>query len=152
MSPALPGGTLPIYSRSGTLFGYDPNFVTPYTQNFNLSVTSSVPRNITVDIRYIGTQSKKQESDINLNTNNIYFNGELIDALDAARRGEDPLLLTQMMAGLNLSGAPASEGYATRERSIAAASIRPGPLICVATQRTAQTCSTVTTWLLSTPY
>ena len=36
VSPALPGGTLPIYSRSGTLFGYDPNYVTPYTQNFNL--------------------------------------------------------------------------------------------------------------------
>ena len=67
---------------------------------------------MTVDIRYIGTQSKKQESDINLNTNNIYFNQELFNALDAARRGEDPLLLTQMMAGLNLSGAPASEGYA----------------------------------------
>ena len=86
--------------------------MTPYTQNFNLSVTSSIRRNMTVDIRYIGTQSKKQESDINLNSNNIYFNQELYDALDAARRGEDPLLLTQMMAGLNLSGAPASEGYA----------------------------------------
>ena len=113
VSPALPGGTLPIYSRSGTLYGYDPNYVTPYTQNFNLSVTSSIRRNMTVDIRYIGTQSKKQEADINLNTNNIYFNKELSDALDAARRGEDPVLLTQMMAGLNLSGAPAAENYAS---------------------------------------
>ena len=111
VSPALPGGTLPIYSRSGTLYGYDPNFVTPYTQNFNLSVTSSIRRNMTVDLRYIGTQSKKQESDINLNANNIYLNQELLDALDAARRGEDPPLLTQMMAGLNLSGAPAAENY-----------------------------------------
>jgi len=112
VSPVLPGGTLPIYSRAGTLFGYDPNFETPYTQNFNLSVTSSVSRNVTVDLRYIGTQSKKQESDINLNLNNVYFNRELMDALDAARRGDDPSLLTQMMAGLNLSGAPAGEGYA----------------------------------------
>ncbi len=112
MSPALPGGTLPIYSRSANpLYGYDPNYVTPYTQNFNLSVTSSIRRNLTVDLRYIGTQSKKQESDINLNANNIYFNQELLDALDAARRGEDPALLTQMMAGLNLSGAPAAENY-----------------------------------------
>ena len=94
------------------MYGYDPNYVTPYTQNFNLSVTSSIRRNMTIDLRYIGTQSKKQESDINLNLNNIYFNQELYDALDAARRGEDPLLLTQMMAGLNLSGAPATEGYA----------------------------------------
>jgi hypothetical protein len=112
VSPALPGGTLPIYSRSGTLYGYDPEYVTPYTQNFNLSITSSVLRNLTVDVRYIGTQSKKQESDINLNLNNVYFNQELYGALDAARRGDDPLLLTQMMAGLNLSGAPAAENYA----------------------------------------
>jgi hypothetical protein len=112
VSPALPGGTLPIYSRSGTLFGYDPAYVTPYTQNFNMSVTTSVRRNLTVDIRYIGTQSKKQESDINLNTNNVYLNPELSAALDAARQGQDPLLLTQMLAGLNLSGAPGAENYA----------------------------------------
>ena len=112
VSPALPGGTLPIYTRAGTLFGYDPDYVTPYTQNFNLSVTTSIRRNMTVDVRYIGTQSKKQESDINLNTNNIYLNPELFNALDAARRGQDPLLLTQMLAGLNLSGAPAGESYA----------------------------------------
>jgi hypothetical protein len=112
VSPVLPGGTLAIYSRSGTLFGYDPNYVTPYTQNFNLSVTTSIRRNMTVDVRYIGTQSKKQESDINLNTNNIYNNRELLDALDSARSGGDPLLLTQMLAGLNLSGAAATENYA----------------------------------------
>ncbi len=151
VSPALPGGTLPIYGRAGTLFGYDPNYVTPYTQNFNLSVTSSIRRNLTVDIRYIGTQSKKQESDINLNSNNIYFNQELLDALDAARRGEDPLLLTQMMAGLNLSGAPRPKDTRQSERSIPTVSIRPGPPICAAAQPTAQICSTVTTWLLSTP-
>jgi len=33
-------------------------------------------------------------------------------ALDAARRGQDPILLTQMLAGLNISGAPAAENYA----------------------------------------
>ena len=112
VSPVVPGGTLQIYTRAGTLYGYDPNFETPYTQNFNLSVTSSLRRNLTVDLRYIGTQSKKLQSDIDLNQENIYFNTELLDALDAARRGEDPVLLTQMMAGLNLSGAPGAEGYA----------------------------------------
>ena len=110
----MPGGTLPIYSRSGQVFGYDPSYQTPYTQNFNLAVTTSLQRNLTVEVKYIGTQSKKLESDINLNTNNVYFNPELSSALDAARRGEDPLLLTQMLAGLNLNpapGVPAAEGY-----------------------------------------
>src|SRR5262249_42107610 len=40
--------------------------------------------------------------DININTNNVYYNKELYDALDQARQGGDPLLLTQMLAGLNL--------------------------------------------------
>jgi hypothetical protein len=102
-NPAVPGGTLPIYSRSGnSLYGYAPDFATPYTQNFNLSVTTTLRKNLTLDVRYIGTQGKKQQGDINVNTNNIYFNQELYDALDSARRGGNPLLLTQMLAGLNL--------------------------------------------------
>ena len=57
---------------------------------------------MTVDLRYVGTQSKRQASDINLNLNNIYYNQEFFDALDQARQGGDPLLLTQMLAGLTL--------------------------------------------------
>ena len=101
-NPVFPGGTFPLYSRAPTLYGYAPDFATPYAQNFNLSVTTSVRPNVTLDVRYIGTQAKKQQSDINVNTNNIYFNQELYDALDSARQGGDPLLLTQMLAGLNL--------------------------------------------------
>src|SRR5262249_26544141 len=40
-SPALPGATIPVYTRGTAFSSYDPNFVTPYTQNFTLSVTRS---------------------------------------------------------------------------------------------------------------
>ena len=103
VSPVLPGGSLPIYTRTGArVYGFAPDFATPYVQNFNLSLATNVRRNMTVDLRYVGTQSKKQASDINLNLNNIYYNQEFFDALDQARRGSDPLLLTQMLAGLTL--------------------------------------------------
>ena len=103
VSPALPGGTLPIYATTSTrVYGFAPDFATPYVQNFNLSLTSSVRRNMTVDIRYVGTQAKKQTGDINLNLNNVYKNPEFYGALDQARAGGNPVLLDQMLAGLVL--------------------------------------------------
>jgi hypothetical protein len=112
VNPAVPGGTLDIAARAGTIYGYANDFSTPYTQNFNLSVTTNLGRNMAFDIRYIGTQSRKQQNDINLNINNIYFNDEFREALEITRMGGDASLLDQIFAGLNLSGAPASEGYA----------------------------------------
>jgi len=110
-NPAVPGGTLPIYARSATVYAYGADYATPYTENFTLSVTNNVRRNMTVDIRYIGTQSKKQDADINLNLANVYNNPELYNALDQARQGGNPLLLTQMLAGLNLNSGVS--GYGT---------------------------------------
>jgi len=107
VSPSLPGGTLPIFGTAGTrVYGFAPDYATPYVQNFNLSLTTNVRRNMTVDIRYVGTQAKKQTGDINLNLNNVYYNTEFYAALDEARRGGNPALLDQMLAGLTLgSGA-----------------------------------------------
>ena len=103
VAPVLPGGTLPIYQRVGSrVYGFAPDYATPYVQNFNMSLTTNVRRNMSIDLRYVGTQSKKQSADINLNLNNVYFNQEFYNALDQARSGGDPLLLTQMFAGLTL--------------------------------------------------
>jgi hypothetical protein len=90
----------------------------------NLSVTRQVNRQITVDLRYVGTLARKTQGAINLNTNNVYHNPELLQALNDARRGGcdpnaypayaaagiapcdvsgDPVLLDQLLAGLNLN-------------------------------------------------
>jgi hypothetical protein len=115
-SPAVPGGTLPIYTRNATaITGYGPEYATPYIENFTLSVTRNINRKFTVDLRYVGTMSKKQEADTNVNLSNIYNNKEFVDALNAARVGDDSgpggLLLTQMLAGLNFNSGVA--GYGT---------------------------------------
>jgi hypothetical protein len=102
-SPALPGATVPVYARSASFSAYDPNFVTPYTQNLTLSVTRSVKNYLTVDVRYIGTLSRKQQGNFNLNTTNVYHNKELFDALQTTRAGLDAPLFDQMLAGLNLN-------------------------------------------------
>jgi hypothetical protein len=86
-----------------TFQAYDTNYNTPYTQNLTLSITRTVTRNITVDLRYIGTLARKLDGSINLNTPNVYHNPELLQALNDARAGQDPVLLDQLLAGLNLN-------------------------------------------------
>ena len=95
--------------RSQNFTVFDPNYTSPYVQNLTLSVTRSVSRNVTVDVRYIGTLSRKLYSSVNLNENNWLQNG-LFEALNAVRTGTeitkaagDPLsLLDQIFAGTNL--------------------------------------------------
>jgi hypothetical protein len=46
-----------------------------------------VQRNLTVDLRWTGTLARKQNVDLDLNTNNVYHNPELLQALSDARAG-----------------------------------------------------------------
>jgi hypothetical protein len=116
---AAPGAKLPIYGRSALApTTFDPNYKDPYTQNLTLSITRQVQRNLTVDVRWTGTYARRQSVDLDLNTVNVYHNPELFQALTDARAGTctagalagydcdkngDPILLDQMLAGLNLN-------------------------------------------------
>ena len=95
--------------RNQTLSAFDPNYQNPYVQNLTLSVTRSVNRNVTVDLRYIGTLSRKSYTTQNLNINNFRDNG-LLEALDAVRRGDDANsgLLDQIFNGINLCSSAAN--------------------------------------------
>src|SRR5262245_1482234 len=83
---------------------YDPNYVTPYIQNFTMALTRSVSQNMTFDVRYVGTRGLKLFADLPLNDRNFLTNG-LKEAFDAARRGEESPLLDQMFNGINIAGA-----------------------------------------------
>jgi hypothetical protein len=97
-----PGQTLPVYARSTSVTAYDPDFATPYTQNLTLSVTRSLSRAMTIDVRWVGTLARKQQGTLNLNTNTVFYNPELFDALERTRRGENVELFDRMLAGLDL--------------------------------------------------
>lgn len=98
-----PGGTVPIYSRSQSVTAYDPNYSTPYTQTLTLSVTRTLPRKMVLDVRWVGTLARKQAGNLNLNTVNVFYNAELLDALERTRRGENVDLFDKMLAGLDLN-------------------------------------------------
>src|SRR5213075_3081273 len=93
----------------GTFAAYAPDYATPYTQNFNFSVTRSLARNFTLDLRYVGTRGMKIAATQNLNASNVFNNPELFNALEAVRRGQESPLFDSMFAGVNLN--PNQAGY-----------------------------------------
>jgi len=98
-----PNTIIPLTDRTGLLNAFDPNYVSPYIQNLTLSVTRNLTSKVTLDLRYIGTLSRKLPSNMDLNSPNFLYNG-LKEAFDSARRGGDSPLLDQMFAGLNIAG------------------------------------------------
>jgi hypothetical protein len=107
MPEISPGGTLPIYARSNSFDAFDPNLETPYVQNFTLSVTRQLARNMTLDVRYVGTQARKQVGTIEANATNVFSSPELFEALETTRAGGNAPLFDQMFAGVNLANGSA---------------------------------------------
>ena len=111
----LPLQPVPLDVRTATYTPFDDNYVAPYVQNLNLSVTRSMNRYVTLDVRYVGTLSRKQFSTTNLNTANFLYNG-LLEELQRVRTGteitktaSDPKsLLDKMFQGINLCAAAGS--------------------------------------------
>jgi hypothetical protein len=95
---ALPVLPVPVTDRVTSLTVYAPNFTTPYIQNLTASVTHTFNRLFSMDVRYIGTLSRKQQNSFNLNVPNIFQNG-LFQAFEAARAGGESALLDKMFGG-----------------------------------------------------
>jgi len=112
---SLPMQPIPIQKQNFNMHAFDPNYVTPYVQNLTLSVTREISRNLTVDVRYVGTRGLKLTGFFDLNTPDIYYNPTLFDAIDRTRRGENIELFDQMLLGLSLvPGMPAVNGTTQR--------------------------------------
>jgi len=134
---SAPGAAVPIYGRTAAPTVFDPNFKTPYTENVTFSLTRQVNSRITLDFRYIGTFARKQQGSVDINLNNVYHNPELFQALTDARAGKctasaytnytapcdaagDPVILDQLLAGLNLNTGVSSTDAAGVARTFGA--------------------------------
>ena len=67
----LPLATVPLTDRLQTLRLYDTNLVTPYVQNWNLSVQREIAKDSVLTVRYVGTKGTKMLSGVDLNQGNI---------------------------------------------------------------------------------
>ena len=107
--PIAPMQPVPLTNRTTSFSVFDPNYVAPYVQNLTLSVTRSMSRNFTLDLRYVGTLARKQRGVMNLNAPNFLYN-DLVDEFSRVRNGTeitknpgDPLsVLDQIFAGMNV--------------------------------------------------
>jgi hypothetical protein len=117
----VPGALIPIAGRaaSAAYAMYAPDYKTPYTDNFTLSITRNVSKALTIDVRFVDTIGKAQAGTagslgtagtFDLNTVNVYHNPELLKALEVTRAGGNDPLFDQMLVGLNLNVGTA--GYA----------------------------------------
>lgn len=94
---------IPLTKPNQAISAFDYNFTSPYIQNLTLSVTRDLTRDISVDVRYIGTRGLKLDGSWDLNIPNVFYNPKLFDALERTRRGENVDLFDQMFLGLNLN-------------------------------------------------
>jgi hypothetical protein len=94
-------------ARTSNLTTWDPNYVSPYIQNFTLSVTRELNRNFTLDMRYIGTHGVKLLGSIALNQPNFLTNG-VLQEFNAVRAGGESTMFSQMFAGLNIGNQTAA--------------------------------------------
>ena len=96
--PVLP---VPVTDRGVDLEVYAPNYSTPYIQNLTAAITHTFNSTLTLDLRYIGTLSRKLGNSFNLNVPNIHQNG-LFQAFEAARAGGESALLDDLFQGIDM--------------------------------------------------
>ena len=111
-STLLPMQPVPTTERTQQVYQPEKGTVTPYTQNLTLSLTRSLGSNLTMDLRYVGTLSRKQWNPVfNINIPDFLYNG-LQQAFDAARSGGESPLLNQIFNGINLgAGTVGQNGF-----------------------------------------
>jgi hypothetical protein len=119
-----PGAPISMTARACcTIFGnsyasYAPDYYTPYTDNYTLSVTRDFGRKLTVDARFVATIGKGlgaagsfgSAGSIDLNTLNVYHNPELLQALNDTRAGLNSPFFDQLLMGVNLNTGTAGYG------------------------------------------
>src|SRR4029077_12195493 len=104
ITPAtLPMQPLPLAKISQGAAAFDPNFYTPYIQNFTLSITRQLTRTFTLDARYVGTKGTGMYGWFDLNAPDVFYNPQLFNALQVTRAGGDDPMFDPMFLGLNLN-------------------------------------------------
>jgi hypothetical protein len=103
-------------NSSSSITVYDPDIQNPYIQSLTLSVTRNLGSNVTMDVRYIGTLSRKQVATVPLNSANFINNG-LLAAFETARNGGESSLLNSLILPGTLTSTAGATGSAQMRAS-----------------------------------
>ena len=79
--------------------GLDENLTNPYVHSLNMSLTRSLGRNFTLDVRYVGTFQRNTIASMNINSNSFldttHFNW--IEELGKVRKGEESMYINSLI-------------------------------------------------------
>jgi hypothetical protein len=101
-----PDGVLPVVpvtERTQGVVVYDVNQKNSYVQNFNVELQRELARDLTLEVRYVGSKGTKLLGNININTPIVVENG-LLEAVRITREGGSAPLFDTMLRGLNFAG------------------------------------------------
>jgi hypothetical protein len=106
--PLLPSSMDPLAvqeltDRTQRFSAYDPYFMPPIVQNWNVSLEREISKTMTVSIRYLGNLTTHLVSGTALNAANIFENG-ILDAFETTQAGGDAALFNTIFKGLNIGG------------------------------------------------
>jgi hypothetical protein len=74
-----------LTSGSGGFWTYDPNYRTPYVQQWSFGIERELPSRLAFEVRYVGNHAVKLARAIDINEVNIFENGFLQEFLNAQR-------------------------------------------------------------------
>jgi len=101
-----PDGVLPVVpvtERNQGFTVYDSRMVTPYIQNFNIELQREIAKDLTMEVRYIGSKGTKLEGTVYLNNPMVEENG-LLEAFRTTVAGGNASLFDRIFSGLNVPG------------------------------------------------
>ena len=109
----LPSGALPVISLpdSGqqSITAFDNHLVTPYVQNFNLSIQRQLKDNLTLEVGWIASKGSRLTGTINLNSRIVEENG-ILNAFKITEQGGNAPLFDQILNGITFTGIGAVNG------------------------------------------
>ena len=127
MGGVRPLQPVPVTNRVTGVQGYADNRAVPYVQNWNLSLQRELVKNLTLEVRYVGSKGTKLRSAKELNTVNIFENG-ILNAFNITQAGGNAPLFDAMLQGIRIgsitvgqngSGSEALRQFATTNQWIA---------------------------------
>ncbi len=107
--PLAPVPLTGVGSHTQSLYAYDSNLRTPYSQNYNLTITRALTNSITMDIAYVGSKSSELVRTVDTNEDNIYENG-LLTAFNTVLGGGDSPLIDKIFSNSYPTVAAAGNG------------------------------------------
>ena len=94
---------VPLTDRNQNFSNYEPNFMPPIVQNYNVSLERELSKTMTISFRYVGNTSTHLVSGTAINAANIFENG-ILDAFRTTIAGGNAPLFDQIFMGLNVGG------------------------------------------------